>query len=146
MDINLILRFIIVLGIFWFPCQIHVSPISDLDLCLPKLMFMDSMYRLFVVCLQVQLSELGEGERIQVELFVLSAPALLEIKGGLRGCPWFLLTVLNSSDCTRLWERKRCLLLGRKVMTNIDSILKSRDITLPTKVCLVKAVVFPVVR
>ena len=40
---------------------------------------------------------------------------------------------------------KRCLLTGRKVMTNLDSILKSRDITLPTKVCLVKAVVFPVV-
>ena len=40
---------------------------------------------------------------------------------------------------------KRCLLLGRKVMTNIDSILKSRDITLPTKVRLVKAMVFPVV-
>ena len=42
-------------------------------------------------------------------------------------------------------EIKRCLLLGSKVMTNLDSILKSRDITLPTKVCLVKAIVFPVV-
>ena len=42
-------------------------------------------------------------------------------------------------------EIKRCLLLGRKVMTNLDSILKSRDITLPTKVCLVKPMVFPVV-
>ena len=42
-------------------------------------------------------------------------------------------------------EIKRCLLLGRKVMTNTDSILKSRDITLSTKVCLVKAMVFPVV-
>ena len=42
-------------------------------------------------------------------------------------------------------EIKRHLLLGRKVMTNLDSMLKSRDITLPTKVCLVKAVVFPVV-
>ena len=40
-------------------------------------------------------------------------------------------------------EIKRCLLLRRKVMTNLDSILKSRDITLPTKVCLVKAMVFP---
>ena len=40
---------------------------------------------------------------------------------------------------------KRCLLLGRKVMTNLDSILKSKDITLPTKVCLAKAMVFPVV-
>ena len=42
-------------------------------------------------------------------------------------------------------EIKRCLLLGRKALTNLHSILKSRDITLPTKVCLVKAVVFPVV-
>ena len=42
-------------------------------------------------------------------------------------------------------EIKRCLLLGRKAMTNLDSILKSRDITLTTKVCLVKAIVFPVV-
>ena len=42
-------------------------------------------------------------------------------------------------------EIKRCLLLGRKVMNNLDSILKSRDITFPTKVCLVKAMVFPVV-
>ena len=46
-------------------------------------------------------------------------------------------------DCSH--EIKRCLLLGRKVMTNLDSILKSRNITLPTKVCLVKAMVFPVV-
>ena len=45
-------------------------------------------------------------------------------------------------DCSH--EIKRGLLLGRKVMTNLDSILKSRDITLPTKVCLVKAMVFPV--
>ena len=42
-------------------------------------------------------------------------------------------------------EIKRCLLLGRKVMTNLDSILKSRDTTLPTKVCLVKAMAFPVI-
>ena len=46
-------------------------------------------------------------------------------------------------DCSH--EMKRYLLLGRKVMTNLDSILKSRDITLPTKVCIVKAMVFPVV-
>ena len=44
-------------------------------------------------------------------------------------------------DCSH--EIKRSLILGRKVMTNLDSILKSRDITLPTKVCLVKAMVFP---
>ena len=50
-----------------------------------------------------------------------------------------------TADGDRSYEIKRCLLLGRKVMTNLDSILKSRDITLPTKVRLVKAMVFPVV-
>ena len=51
--------------------------------------------------------------------------------------------ITADGDCSH--EIKRCLLLGRKAMTNLDSILKSRDITLPTKVCLVKAIVFPVV-
>ena len=51
--------------------------------------------------------------------------------------------ITSDGDCSR--ESKRHLLLGRKVITNLDSILKSRDITLPTKVCLVKAIVFPVV-
>ena len=50
-----------------------------------------------------------------------------------------------TADGDRSHEIKRCLLLGRKAMTNLDSILKSKDITLPTKVCLVKAMVFPVV-
>ena len=50
-----------------------------------------------------------------------------------------------TADCDCSHEIKKCLLLGRKAMTNLDSILKSRDITLPTKVCLVKAMVFPVV-
>ena len=51
--------------------------------------------------------------------------------------------ITADGDCSH--EIKRCLLLGRKVMTNLDSILESRDITLPKKVCLVKAMVFPVV-
>ena len=51
--------------------------------------------------------------------------------------------ITTDGDCSH--EIKRRLLLGRKVMTNLDSILKSRDITLPTKVCLVKAMVFQVV-
>ena len=48
---------------------------------------------------------------------------------------------MADDDCSH--EIKRCLLLGRKVMTNLDSVLKSRDITLPKKVCPVKAMVFP---
>ena len=51
--------------------------------------------------------------------------------------------ITAAGDCSH--EIKRCLLLGRKTMTNLDSILKSRDITLPTKVHLVKAMVFPAV-
>ena len=51
--------------------------------------------------------------------------------------------ITADGDCSH--EIKRRLLFGRKVMTNLDSILKSRDITLPTKVCLVKAMVFPMV-
>ena len=51
--------------------------------------------------------------------------------------------ITAGGDCS--YEIKRCLLLGRKAMTNLDSILKSRDIILPTKICLVKVLVFPVV-
>ena len=51
--------------------------------------------------------------------------------------------ITADGDCS--YETKRCFLLGRKAMTNLDSILKSRDITLPTKVLIVKAMVFPVV-
>ena len=51
--------------------------------------------------------------------------------------------ITADGDCSH--EIKRCFLLGRKAMKNLDSILKSKDITLPTKVCLVKAMVFPVV-
>ena len=52
--------------------------------------------------------------------------------------------ITEDGDCSH--EIKRCLLLGRKVMTNLDSILKSRDITWPTKFSLVKAMIFPVVK
>ena len=51
--------------------------------------------------------------------------------------------ITADGDCSH--EIKRCLLFGRTAMTNLDSILKSRDVTLPTKVCLVKAMIFPVV-
>ena len=56
---------------------------------------------------------------------------------------FFVPNITADGDCSH--EIKRQLLLGRKVMTNLDSILRSRDITLPTKVCLVKAMVFPIV-
>ena len=71
------------------------------------------------------------------------------VKGMLEIWPnriWFIFLGSKTTvdgDCSH--EIKRCLLLGRKAMTNLDSILKSRDTTLPTKVHLVKAIVFPVV-
>ena len=57
---------------------------------------------------------------------------------------WGSSKITADGDCSH--EVKRLLLLGRKAMTNLDSILKSRDITLPTKVCLIKAMDFPVVK
>ena len=74
-----------------------------------------------------------DGEtRETVQYFILGG---LQILGGSK--------ITADGDCSH--EMKRRLLLGRKVMTNLDSIFKSRDIALPTKVCLIKAMVFPVV-
>ena len=79
-----------------------------------------------------------DGERMETVIdFIL---------GGLKKVIDFILggfKITADGDCSH--EIKRCLLLGRKGMTNLDSILKSRDVTLPTKVRLVKAMVFPVV-
>ena len=74
-------------------------------------------------------------------LFNLYAEYIMQNAGNPNHCQWPKITANG------VWshEIKRCLLLGRKVMTKLDSILKSRAITLPTKVCLVKAMVFPVV-
>ena len=72
----------------------------------------------------------GKGQRHQLQVKGISFFFMWE---------WEIFPSLNSS------EIKRCLLLGRKAMTNLDSIFKSRDITLPIKVCVVKAMVFPVV-
>ena len=66
-----------------------------------------------------------------------------EIMETMRDFIFLCFKITADGDCSH--DIKRCLLLGRKVMTNLDSILKSRDITLPTKVHIVKALVFPVV-
>ena len=66
-----------------------------------------------------------------------------EIMETMRDFIFLCFKITAYGDCSH--DIKRCLLLGRKVMTNLDSILKSRDITLPTKIHLVKAMVFPVV-
>ena len=71
--------------------------------------------------------------------------SIWQIDGGNKVADFIFLCSKITADVDCSHEIKRRLLLGRKVMTNLDSILRSRDITLPKKVCLVKAMVFPVV-
>ena len=95
-----------------------------------------------------------ENEKVGLELniqktkIMASGPIISwEIDGErmvtVRNFIWGGSKITADGDCSQ--EIKRRLLLGRKVMTNLDSILKSRDITLPTNICVVKAMVFPVV-
>ena len=92
--------------------------------------------------------KIGLKLNIQKTKIMASSPITSwEIDGGKSGNSvrlYFLVSKITA-DCDCSHEIKRCLLLGRKVMTILDSIFKSRDITLPTKVHLVKAMVFPVV-
>src|SRR5574340_25418 len=92
-----------------------------------------------------------ESERVGLKLnirktkIMASGPITLWGIDGETVSDFIFLSSKITADGDRSHEIKRRLLLGRKVMTNLDSIFKSRDITLPTKVCLVKAMVFPVV-
>ena len=91
---------------------------------------------------------LGKGSlklNIQKTKIMASGPITSWQLDGETVADFFFLGSKITADCDCSHEIKRRLLLGRKVMTNLDSILKSRDITLPTKVRLVKAMVFPVV-
>ena len=81
------------------------------------------------------------GWRFYVRIFLFTVIRFIDFCLLVLFCPFYF--VLGYGDCSH--EIKRRLHLGRKVMTNLDSILKGRGITLPTKVCLVKAMVFPVV-
>jgi len=84
------------------------------------------------------------GLKLNIQKTKIMASGPMEIDGETVSDFIFLGSKITADgDCSH--EIKRHLLLGRKVMTNLDSIFKSRDITLPTKVCLVKAMVFPVV-
>ena len=92
--------------------------------------------------------KVGLNLNIQKTKIMASGPIIsCEIDGEtVETVPDFILggsNMTSDGDCRH--EIKRCLLLGKKVMANLDSILKSRDIILPTKVCLVKAIVIPVV-
>ena len=93
----------------------------------------------------------GESEKVGLKLNIqktkIMASGLItswQIDGEIVADFIFLGSKITADgDCSH--EMKRCLFLGRKVMTNVDSLLKSRDVTLPKKICLVKAMVFPVV-
>ena len=87
----------------------------------------------------------GLKRNIQKTRIIASGPIISWQIGGETVADFILGSskITADGDCSH--EIKKCLLFGRKVMTNLDSILKSRDITLPTKVRLVKAMVFPVV-
>ena len=101
----------------------------------------------FLMKVKAESEKVGFKLNIQKPKNMASGPITsLEIDGETETVPDFILLgskITADGDCSH--EIKRRLLLGRKVMTNVDSILKSRDITLPTKVRLVKAMVFPVV-
>ena len=97
---------------------------------------------------KVESEKVGLKINIQKTKIMVSGPITSwQIDGGtvetVSGFIFLVSKITSDGDCSH--EIKRCLLLGRKVMTSLDSILKSRDITLSTDVCLVKAVVFPVV-
>ena len=97
---------------------------------------------------KVESEKVGLKLNIQKTKIIASGPTISwQIDGEKLGTvPDFIFLgskITADGDCSH--EVKRCLLLGRKVMTNLDSILKNRDITLPRKVCLVKAMVFPLV-
>ena len=89
--------------------------------------------------------KVGLKLNIQKTKIIASGPITSQNRWGNSGNSdrLYFLGLQADGDCSH--EIKICLLLGRKAMTNLGSILKSRDITLPTKVCLVKAMVFPVV-
>ena len=92
-----------------------------------------------------EIEKVGLKLHIQVTKIMKSGPITSWEIDGETVSDFIFLGSKITADGDRSHEIKRCLLLGRKVMTNLDSILKSRDITLPTKVRLVKAMVFPVV-
>ena len=89
--------------------------------------------------------KVGLKLNIQKTKIMASGPITSWQKDGETVADFIFLGSKITADSDFSHEIERCLLLGRKVMTNLDSILKSRDITLPTTVCLVKAMVFPVV-
>ena len=84
----------------------------------------------------------GLNLNIQKTNIMASGPIILWQKDGETGTDFIFLGSKITADYVYSHEIKRCLLLGRKAMTNLDSILKNRDIILPTKFCIVKAMVF----
>ena len=99
----------------------------------------------FLMKVKEESEKVGLKLKIQKTKTIASSPITSGQLGGEMVADFIFLGSKITADCDYSHEIKRCLLLGRKVMTNLDSIFRSRDITLPTKVHLVKAMVFPVV-
>ena len=103
--------------------------------------------KIFLMKLKEKSAKIGLKVNIQKSIMASSPITSWQIDGEImetvRDFIFLGSKITADGDCSH--EIKKCLLLGRKIMTNLDSIFKSRDITFPTEVCLVKAMIFPVV-
>ena len=125
-----------------------ISIISDMQMT-PLLTAESEELKSRLMKVKVESEKVGLKPNIQKTKIMTSGPIISwQIDGGTVETVADFISVGSkiSADGDYSHEIKRCLLLGRKVMTSLESILKSRDIILPTNVCLVKAMVFPVVR
>ena len=130
--------------------KIHRRNISNLRYVNDATLMAESEEELNSLLMRVKEKSKRDGLRLNIEKTKIMASSPItawQIEGGkvdvVTDSLFLGSKITVAGDCSH--EIRRQLLLGRKVMTNLDSVLKNRDITLPTKVCIVKAVVFPVV-
>ena len=123
----------------------EISITSDMQMMPPLWQKAEEELKSLLMKVKEESEKVGLKLNIQKTKIMASGPITSWQTGGETVADFIFLGSQISADGNCSHETKRCLLLGRKVMTNLDSILKSRDITLPTKVHLVKAMVFPVV-
>ena len=128
--------------------QGEISITSDMQMTPPFMAESEEELKSLLMKVKEESEKVGLKLNIQKTKIMASGPITSwQIKGETMEtvANFIFLSSKITADSDRSYEIKRCWLLGRKAMTNLDNILKSRDITLPTKVCLVKAKVFPVV-
>ena len=123
----------------------EISVTSDMQMMPPLWQKAEEELKSLLMKVKEESEKVGLKLNIQETKIMASGPITSWQTGGETVADFIFLGSQIDADGNCSHETKRCLLLGRKVMTNLDSILKSRDVTLPTKVHLVKAIVFPVV-